>query len=73
LPQSPTYFLAARIVRDVGLARADDAAVWAFAREGGFTIVTKDGDFHQMSFVRGAPPKVIWMRVGNCSTDQMLA
>jgi predicted nuclease of predicted toxin-antitoxin system len=46
-------------VRDVGLSRADDAGVWKFAGENGLAIVTKDGDFHQMSFVPGLPPKVV--------------
>ena len=32
-------------VRAVGLAAADDSAVWAHARQYGFTIVSKDGDF----------------------------
>ena len=59
-------------VRDVGLARADEATVWAYARESGFAVVSKDGDFRQMSCLHGPPPKVIWMRVGNCSTDQAL-
>ena len=31
-------------VRAVGLAAADDSAVWAYARQHGFTIVSKDGD-----------------------------
>jgi predicted nuclease of predicted toxin-antitoxin system len=60
-----------RHVRDVGLAQADDFAVWAYGRDNGFTIATKDGDFHQMSFLFGAPPKVVWFRAGNCSTDRM--
>ena len=37
----------------------------------GFAIVTKDADFHQMSLVRGAPPKVVWIRVGNASTTSL--
>ena len=37
-------------VRDVGLARADEATVWAYARESGFAVVSKDGDFRQMSW-----------------------
>jgi len=57
-----------RHVRDVGLASADDATVWSHAAAGGFTIVSKDGDFHQRSFLFGHPPKVIWIRRGNCST-----
>ena len=60
-------------VRDLGLERADDATVWAFAREHGYTIVSKDADFHQRSFVHGHPPKVVWLRFGNCSTERMIA
>jgi predicted nuclease of predicted toxin-antitoxin system len=53
--------------------RADDAAVWTYAREGGFALVSKDSDFNHMSFLYGAPPKVVWRRAGNCTTDQALA
>ncbi len=42
--------------------------VWNYARERGFTLVTQDADFGEMSEVRGFPPKVIWIRRGNCST-----
>lgn len=59
-------------VRDVGLASADDAVVWEFARANGLTIVTKDADFHQRSFVLGSPPQVVWIRRGNCSTDAII-
>lgn len=59
-------------VRELGLERADDNAIWEFAREQGFTIISKDADFHQRSFVHGHPPKVIWLRVGNASTQQVL-
>ena len=52
----------------VGLKKADDAVVWDYAKRYGFVIVSKDIDFHQRSFVFGAPPKVIGIRLGNCST-----
>lgn len=58
-------------VVNAGLERAEDAEVWRYARQRGLIILTKDGDFHQMSFVLGAPPKVIWLRVGNSSTDRI--
>ena len=58
-------------IRDVELQRADDSDVWQYAREHGFTIVTKDSDFRQLSFLNGHPPKVIWIRRGNCSTDEI--
>ena len=60
-------------VRERGLATADDDAVWRYAADQGFTIVSKDADFHERSFLLGPPPKVIWIRRGNCSTDEVLA
>ena len=48
-------------VRDVGLASASDDDVWSYATAHGFTIVSKDADFHQRSFLEASPPKVIWL------------
>jgi len=31
-------------------------------------IVSKDADMRDLSLVFGNPPKVIWLRLGNCST-----
>ena len=56
-------------VRDVGLRSSDDPDVWKYAIENGFTIVSKDADMHDRSLVFGFPPKVIWIRLGNCSTS----
>ncbi|TAM78784.1 MAG: hypothetical protein EPN47_20590 [Acidobacteria bacterium] len=58
-------------VRLIGLEGADDEAIWNYARTNGYTIVSKDSDFHQRSFVRGFPPKIIWIRCGNSSTGQI--
>ena len=58
-------------VREVGLESADDVTVWEYAAEGAFTIVSKDSDFRQLSFTYGHPPKVIWIRRGNCSTSEI--
>jgi predicted nuclease of predicted toxin-antitoxin system len=55
-------------VRNLGLASADDLDIWTYAKTNGFVIVSKDSDFHQRSFVEGAPPKIVWLRMGNCST-----
>ena len=63
-----TLFPESTHVRDVGLERADDSTVWEYAAEHGFTIVSKDSDFHQRALVFGHPPKVIWIRLGNCTT-----
>ena len=47
---------------------APDPDVWELAREHRCVLVTKDGDFHRLSLLHGAPPKVVWLRIGNCAT-----
>jgi predicted nuclease of predicted toxin-antitoxin system len=54
-------------VQDLGMDKSRDTEVWNYAAEHGYTIVSKDSDFHQRSLLLGAPPKVIWIRRGNCS------
>ena len=58
-------------VREIGLESAADVVVWTYAKDHEFTIVSKDSDFRQMSFTFGHPPKVIWIRRGNCSTSEI--
>ena len=55
-------------VRDLNLVGADDLALWQFAAANGFALVTKDDDFVELSILRGAPPKVILIGLGNCRT-----
>jgi predicted nuclease of predicted toxin-antitoxin system len=55
-------------VHQCGLGACDDALVWDHAKTHGFTIVTKDSDYEQRSILLGAPPKVVWLRTGNCTT-----
>lgn len=59
-------------VRDLGLQSASDEAIW-FRAADEFVIVTKDDDFRQRSFLYGAPPKVIWVRLGNCRRSELAA
>ncbi len=42
--------------------QASDAALWAYARLNGFTIISADADFYQLAIAKGAPPKVIWLK-----------
>ena len=58
-------------VKDVGLESADDVAVWTYANDHELTIASKDSDFRQLSFTFGHPPKIIWIRCGNCSTSEI--
>lgn len=58
-------------VRDLNMEKSDDLEVWEYTRDNGFAITSKDEDFHQMSFLYGAPPKVIWLKLGNCTTQDV--
>ncbi|MEX0775091.1 MAG: DUF5615 family PIN-like protein [Phycisphaeraceae bacterium] len=60
-------------VQDAGLDRASDDEVWEHARTHVFAIVTKDEDYSQLSALRGSPPKVIWLQLGNCTTAEIEA
>ena len=43
-----------------------------FARQNGFqAIVTQDEDFYQHLLLHGQPPKIVWLRTGNCTTENM--
>jgi predicted nuclease of predicted toxin-antitoxin system len=55
-------------VREIGLKSANDPLVWEYAQSNEFIIISKDSDMHQRSLFFGYPPKVIWVRLGNCST-----
>jgi predicted nuclease of predicted toxin-antitoxin system len=59
-------------VSDCGLKGQSDQAVWDYARDHGFTIVSKDSDFSERSVLFGPPPKIVWLCLGNCSRDQVL-
>ena len=63
-------FPAAEQVQSVGVGSQPDLDIWDFAAKNGYTIVTKDVDFSDMSILLGAPPKVIWIQLGNCKTGE---
>lgn len=58
-------------IREVGLTESQDVDIWNYAKANGFMIVSKDMDFQQRSLLFGHPPKVVRLRVGNC-TVQMI-
>jgi len=60
-------------VHDLGLGARDDSIIWDYAREHGCIVATKDSDFEQRIVLLGAPPKVIWLRTGNCTTSHLVS
>jgi predicted nuclease of predicted toxin-antitoxin system len=69
--QLEEYFLASSHVAFHRLSDAEDSAIWAFAGREDYASVTKDSDFNDLSALRGMPPKVIWIRIGNCTTAEV--
>lgn len=76
--QNLSFKLAARLadlfpgssqVRLAGLDAVEDRAIWNFAKANGFIIVSQDSDFAEMASLYGPPPKVIWLRCGNQTTE----
>jgi predicted nuclease of predicted toxin-antitoxin system len=55
---------------DLGCTPDED--IWKYAKAHGFTFLTKDKDFANLSIVWGAPPKVVLLQTGNCSTVDII-
>ena len=64
-------FPASNHVWYLGLHDVPDVTVWLYAREHGFIVVSKDADFSEISMELGYPPKLVWLRIKNWSTDDI--
>lgn len=73
VPQILDLYPGSSHVKTFGLLRSDDSIIGSFAEQHGFTVISKDADFQQRSLVFGAPPKFIFLRVGNCPTSGITA
>jgi predicted nuclease of predicted toxin-antitoxin system len=60
-------------VRTERLDQSSDDDIWSFAKTRGYAIVTLNADFAERSRLYGGPPKVIWLRCGNATPDQVEA
>ncbi|MCJ8209362.1 DUF5615 family PIN-like protein [Mucilaginibacter sp. RS28] len=59
-------------LKTLGLVDAPDAEIWQYPKAKGYTIVTFDSDFIDLSVLRSSLPKVVWLRFGN-STNLKIA
>ena len=74
LPRLPEdLFPESAHVRDCGLLGKSDEEVWGYARLHGYNLVSKDGDFEVRSLLLGSPPKLLWIRIGNCTTARLVS
>ncbi len=66
-------FPASQHIREVGLKGRTDEEIWNYAQVNGFAIVSKDKDFYDRALLYGSPPKFVWLALGNCTRDDLLA
>jgi predicted nuclease of predicted toxin-antitoxin system len=64
-------FPGSKQVRDLGLENSKDSFLWNYAKENNYCIVTFDGDFYDLGLIKGSSPKVIWLRLGSTSTQNI--
>lgn len=65
-------FPGSKHVKDFSLLESSDSDVWTTAKSEGLTIPSKDDDFLQRALLLGHPPKVIIVKLGNCSTRDLI-
>jgi predicted nuclease of predicted toxin-antitoxin system len=70
---SEELVVAAHPIRDLGLESAKDLAIFERARLAGAIILTKDADFVNIVRQRGPPPSILWVTIGNTSTERVQA
>lgn len=58
-------------VREAGLLKTDDEAVWKHALQTQAIIMTKDEDFAAKSARTAHAPIILWLRIGN-ATNRVL-
>lgn len=59
-------------IKQVQLQDKIDKNIWLYAKQNGFAVVTFDGDFFELSNLYGHPPKIIWLRTGNTTKDDLV-
>lgn len=59
-------------VLDAGLLEANDSEIWDFALNHDWIIISKDEDFPFRAAMIQSPPRIIWVRVGNCSKQRLI-
>ena len=59
-------------VESINLTMANDMKIWNYAKANKFTIVTQDADFFDILMIKGHPPYIVWLQMGNTSSLNIL-
>jgi predicted nuclease of predicted toxin-antitoxin system len=51
--------------------RLSDLRIWQYAEANNYNILTFDEDFSELQNLLSFPPKIIWLRTGNLSTNEI--
>ena len=71
ISQISDYYPNAKQVRELNLENATDNEIFEYAKKNDYSIVTFDSDFSDLSILKGFPPKIIWIRTGNTTTNNL--
>ncbi len=66
-------FPGSKHLSDLKLDRNTDIEIWEFAKNNNYCIVTFDFDFIDLSTLKGSPLKIIWLRLGNTTTEKIIS
>jgi predicted nuclease of predicted toxin-antitoxin system len=78
LPAALAHFLTSRghdaqHVLDLQMDEADDPDIWKYAASQDRALVSKDEDFLHLANRPGATGTFVWVRLGNCRKQVLLA
>lgn len=54
------------------MSGASDSVIWEYAIENNAIVITKDEDFAQRRWLTIRGPVIVWIRIGNTRTSQLL-
>ena len=78
IPEALCRFLVSRghqsrHVLDLGMDEASDIEIWNHVVNGGEILISKDEDFLHLANRLGDTGKLLWVRIGNCRKQTLLA
>lgn len=71
--QIANLFPGCQHVFSLDMDQASDKVVFEYARNNSLAILTKDADFYHLLNKYGHPPKVVWIRSGNVTTNYIIS
>jgi predicted nuclease of predicted toxin-antitoxin system len=73
VPQIESLFDFLTHVKFLGWIDWNDHDIFMTARDQKYdAVITLDEDFNKLLLQHGTPPKIIWIKTGNCSTSKLV-